>query len=94
MICSFNPIGVDPNSALVSLLSYVAGVGAKVARAIVEHRENSGAFKSKQELLKVKGLGAKAYEQCAGFFRIREGRSVLDNTGVHPESYELSRNWE
>ncbi len=85
-----NRIGVDPNSASVSLLSYVAGVGTKVARAIVEYREKSGAFTSKQELLKVKGLGAKAYEQCAGFFRIREGKSVLDNTGVHPESYEAA----
>jgi uncharacterized protein len=85
-----NRIGVDPNSASVSLLSYVAGVGAKVARAIVEYREKSGAFTSKQELLKVKGLGAKAYEQCAGFFRIRDGKSVLDNTGVHPESYEAA----
>lgn len=85
-----NRIGVDPNSASVSLLSYVAGVGTKVARAIVEYREKSGAFKSKQELFKVKGLGAKAYEQCAGFFRIREGKSVLDNTGVHPESYEAA----
>jgi uncharacterized protein len=82
-----NRIGVDVNSASVSLLSYVAGVGSKVAKAIVEYREKSGAFKSKQELLKVKGLGAKAYEQCAGFFRIREGKSILDNTGVHPESY-------
>lgn len=85
-----NRIGVDPNSASVSLLSYVAGVGAKVAKSIVEYREKSGAFKSKQELLKVKGLGAKAYEQCAGFFRIRGGKSVLDNTGVHPESYEAA----
>lgn len=85
-----NRIGVDPNSASVSLLSYVAGVGAKVAKSIVEYREKSGVFKSKQELLKVKGLGAKAYEQCAGFFRIREGKSVLDNTGVHPESYEAA----
>lgn len=82
-----NRIGVDPNSASVSLLAYVAGVGAKIARAIVEHRENNGVFKSKSELLKVKGLGAKAYEQCAGFFRIREGKNILDNTGVHPESY-------
>lgn len=82
-----NRIGVDPNSASVSLLSYVAGVGSKIARAIVEHRENNGVFKSKSELLKVKGLGTKAYEQCAGFFRIREGKSILDNTGVHPESY-------
>lgn len=82
-----NRVGVDPNSASVSLLSYVAGVGNKVAKAIVEHREKSGAFRSKAELLKVKGLGAKAYEQCAGFFRIRGGKSLLDATGVHPESY-------
>ncbi|MFA5214854.1 helix-hairpin-helix domain-containing protein [Sulfuricurvum sp.] len=87
-----NRIGVDPNSASVSLLSYVAGVGSKLARAIVEYRETKGAFKSKQELLKVKGLGAKAYEQCAGFFRIREGKNILDNTGVHPESYQATDN--
>lgn len=86
-----NRIGVDVNSASVSLLSYVAGVGAKVANAIVEYREKSGSFTSKQELLKVKGLGAKAYEQCAGFFRIREGKSILDNTGVHPESYNVAQ---
>lgn len=86
-----NRIGVDPNSASVSLLAYVAGVGSKIARAIVEHRENNGVFKSKDELLKVKGLGAKAYEQCAGFFRIREGKSILDNTGVHPESYSAAQ---
>lgn len=85
-----NRIGVDPNSASVSLLSYVAGVGAKVARSIVEYREKSGPFKAKCELLNVKGLGNKAYEQCAGFFRIREGKSVLDNTGVHPESYQAA----
>ncbi|MDP3120013.1 MAG: Tex family protein [Sulfuricurvum sp.] len=82
-----NRIGVDPNSASVSLLAYVAGVGAKIARAIVEHRQINGVFKSKSELLKVKGVGVKAYEQCAGFFRIRDGKSILDNTGVHPESY-------
>jgi protein Tex len=86
-----NRIGVDPNSASVSLLSYIAGVGAKLAKAIVEHRQTNGAFKSKSELLKVKGLGAKAYEQCAGFFRIREGKSVLDSTGVHPESYAVAQ---
>lgn len=85
-----NRIGVDPNSASASLLSYVAGVGAKVARSIVEYREKSGPFKAKCELLNVKGLGNKAYEQCAGFFRIREGKSVLDNTGVHPESYQAA----
>lgn len=86
-----NRIGVDPNSASVSLLSYVAGVGSKLAKAIVDYRETNGAFKSKSELLKVKGLGAKAYEQCAGFFRIREGKSILDNTGVHPESYDVAQ---
>lgn len=86
-----NRIGVDPNSASASLLSYVAGVGGKLAKTIIEHREVNGAFKSKQELLKVKGLGNKVYEQCAGFFRIREGKSLLDNTGVHPESYDAAQ---
>lgn len=86
-----NRIGVDINSASVSLLAYVAGVGVKVANAIVDYREKTGAFASKQELLKVKGLGTKAYEQCAGFFRIREGKSILDNTGVHPESYDVAQ---
>ena len=86
-----NRIGVDPNSASLSLLSYVAGVGEKLANAIIEHRESKGAFRCKSELLHVKGLGAKAYEQCAGFFRIREGKSVLDNTGVHPESYAIAQ---
>ena len=85
-----NRIGVDPNSASVSLLSYVAGVGPKLAKAIIEHRESKGAFTCKHDLLQVKGLGAKAFEQCAGFFRIREGKSVLDNTGVHPESYKAA----
>lgn len=87
-----NRIGVDPNSASLSLLSYVAGVGEKLAKSIIEHRESKGAFTCKSELLHVKGLGAKAYEQCAGFFRIREGKSVLDNTGVHPESYAIAQN--
>jgi len=86
-----NRIGVDPNSASVSLLSYVAGVGDKLAKSIVEYRESKGAFTCKSELISVKGLGAKAYEQCAGFFRIREGKSVLDNTGVHPESYAIAQ---
>jgi uncharacterized protein len=85
-----NRIGVDPNSASASLLSYVAGIGPKLAKAIVEYRESKGAFTCKSELLHVKGLGAKAYEQSAGFFRIRDGKSVLDNTGVHPESYGIA----
>jgi len=85
-----NRVGVDPNSASVSLLSHVAGVGTKLAKTIIEYREKSGPFRAKHELLKVKGLGAKAYEQCAGFFRIRDGKSILDNTGVHPESYNIA----
>ena len=86
-----NRIGVDPNSASAALLTHVAGVGEKLAKTIVEHRETNGAFKAKKDLLKVKGLGAKAYQQCAGFFRIREGESVFDNTGIHPESYEAAK---
>ena len=86
-----NSVGVDVNSASVSLLSFVAGVGPKVAQNIVQHREECGVFRSKSALLKVKGLGAKAYEQAAGFLRIREGKSVFDNTGIHPESYTVAK---
>ncbi|NOZ01939.1 MAG: RNA-binding transcriptional accessory protein [Deltaproteobacteria bacterium] len=86
-----NRVGVEVNSASASLLAYVAGVGPRLARAIVEHRNRSGSFSGKKELLKVKGLGAKAFEQCAGFLRIRNGVSVLDNTGVHPESYPAAK---
>lgn len=86
-----NRVGVDVNSASASLLAFVAGVGAKLAKSIVAYREENGAFKSKEELLKVKGLGAKAYEQMAGFIRIREGNSIFDNTGIHPESYAIAQ---
>jgi uncharacterized protein len=86
-----NAVGVDVNSASASLLSFVAGVGPKLAKSIVEHRETNGAFGSKKSLLKVKGLGAKAYEQLAGFIRIREGESLFDNTGIHPESYAVAK---
>jgi uncharacterized protein len=89
-----NSVGVDVNSASASLLSYVAGVGTKVAQSIVKHRESEGVFDSKKALLKVKGLGAKAYEQAAGFIRIRDGKSVFDNTGIHPESYEVAEKLE
>ena len=85
-----NRVGVDVNSASASLLAFVAGVGKKVAKNIVEHRQKDGAFNAKKELLKVKGLGAKAYEQMAGFIRIREGESIFDNTGIHPESYAVA----
>jgi len=86
-----NRVGVDINSASVSLLSYVAGIGPKLAERIVAYRQEHGAFQSKEELLKVKGVGAKAYEQAAGFIRIREGKSIYDNTGIHPESYTVAK---
>ncbi|UCE18893.1 MAG: RNA-binding transcriptional accessory protein [Gemmatimonadota bacterium] len=86
-----NRVGVDVNSASASLLAYVAGIGPKMAKSIVAHREKNGPFMSKMALLNVKGLGAKAFEQCAGFLRIRNGESILDNTGVHPESYDAAR---
>ena len=86
-----NAVGVDVNSASASLLSYVAGVGSAVAENIVKHRESVGVFDSKKALLKVKGLGAKAYEQAAGFMRIRGGKSLFDNTGIHPESYAVAK---
>lgn len=89
-----NRVGVDLNSASASLLSYVAGVGAKVAQNIISYREEKGYFTSKSQLLKVKGLGAKAYEQAAGFVRIKEGRSVFDNSGIHPESYAVAKQLE
>jgi len=89
-----NRVGVDVNSASASLLGYVAGVGKGVAKNIVKYRQENGAFKSKKELLKVKGVGAKAYEQMAGFIRIREGKSIFDNTGIHPESYDVAMKLE
>lgn len=85
-----NQVGVDLNAASSTLLSFVAGVGPKLALAIVEHRDKMGSFKSKKELLDVKGLGSKAYEQAAGFMRIRDAKNLLDSTGVHPESFALA----
>ena len=86
-----NRVGVDINSASASLLSYVAGISKSIAQNIIEHREKKGAFKKKEELLHVKGVGAKVYEQAAGFIRIKDGAELLDNTGVHPESYKVAR---
>lgn len=85
-----NQVGVDLNAASSKLLSFVAGVGSRLATEIVKYRESSGNFKSKSELLKVKGLGAKAYEQCAGFMRIRDAKQLLDKTGIHPESFSIA----
>ncbi|KAJ53236.1 uncharacterized protein BD780_004078 [Clostridium tetanomorphum] len=83
-----NNVGVDLNIATPSLLSYVSGVNSSIAENIVAYREENGKFKNRKELLKVKRLGAKAFEQCAGFLRVMESDEVLDNTSVHPESYE------
>lgn len=83
-----NSVGVDLNTASVSLLKYVAGLNAAVAKNIVVYREEHGRFKSRKQLLKVPKLGEKAYTQCAGFLRIDGGENILDNTAVHPESYE------
>jgi len=82
-----NRVGVDVNTASASLLEYVSGINKTLAKNIVAYREENGSFRSRKELLKVAKLGPKAFEQCAGFLRIREGSEVLDNTGVHPESY-------
>lgn len=85
-----NAVGVDLNTASPSLLSYVAGVSNAVAKNILKYREENGKFKTRKELLKVPKLGPKAFEQCAGFLRIPESEIVLDNTGVHPESYKAA----
>ena len=83
-----NSVGVDLNTASVSLLKYVAGLNSGIAKNIVTYREENGKFTSRSQLLKVSKLGAKAYEQCAGFLRIPDGKNIMDNTAVHPESYE------
>lgn len=83
-----NSVGVDVNTASYSLLGYVAGINATVAKNIVAYREENGAFKERKGLLKVSKLGKKAYEQCAGFLRVHGGKNPLDNTAVHPESYQ------
>lgn len=86
-----NNVGVDLNMATPSLLSYISGVNGTIAKNIVDYREENGKFKSRKELLKVKRLGQKAYEQCAGFLRVSEGKEYLDNTSVHPESYDVAK---
>ena len=83
-----NAVGVDLNTASAPLLAHIAGISAQVSKNIVAWREENGRFAERKQLLKVKGLGPKAYEQCAGFLRIRDGKNPLDNTAVHPESYE------
>jgi uncharacterized protein len=85
-----NSVGVDLNTASPSLLGYVAGVSGTVAKNILDYREENGKFVSRSDLKKVKKLGAKTFEQCAGFLRIPGSVNPLDNTGVHPESYSAA----
>ena len=85
-----NSVGVDLNSASVQLLSHVAGVSSAVAKNIVVYRDENGKFTDRKQLLKVAKLGPKAFEQCAGFLKVRDGKNVLDRTGVHPESYNAA----
>lgn len=86
-----NAVGVNVNTASAALLNYVAGISPTVAKNILQYKEENGPFRSRSELKKVKGLGPKAFVQCAGFLRIPESKDVLDNTGVHPESYPIAR---
>lgn len=86
-----NNVGVNLNTASWALLSYVSGVKKSVAKNIVDYRFENGNFKNRAELLKVKGVGAKAYEQMAGFLVIQDGENILDNTIIHPESYNIAR---
>lgn len=86
-----NSVGVNVNTASVSLLSYISGINSGVAKNIVAYREENGGFKERKTLMKVPKLGAKAFEQCAGFLRIPDGKNPLDNTSVHPESYTATK---
>ncbi len=85
-----NKVGVDLNTASAPLLTYISGISKVIAKNIVEYREANGKFESRSQLLKVPKLGPKAYEQCAGFLRIHDGKNALDDTSVHPESYEAA----
>jgi len=86
-----NAVGVDLNMASAPLLTHISGLGPGLAEAIVAHRDENGAFRSRKELLKVARLGPKAFEQCAGFLRIRDGKEPLDASSVHPEAYKVAR---
>jgi uncharacterized protein len=84
-----NKVGVDINSASYKLLSFVSGISENLAKNIIKHRNKIKKFKTKKELLDVKGIGEKTYEQSVGFLRIKEGNSILDNTGIHPDNYDI-----
>ena len=85
-----NKVGVDLNTASASLLTYISGINSSIAKNIVSYREKKGRFTNRKQLLEVDKLGAKAFEQCAGFLRITGGDNVLDSTSVHPESYDIA----
>jgi uncharacterized protein len=89
VVSCVNLVGVNLNTASKHILSYISGLGPQLANNIIEYRNANGPFKSRYDLLKVKRMGDKAFEQCAGFLRIREGLNPLDNTSVHPESYHI-----
>ena len=86
-----NAVGVNLNTASCQLLTYVSGLGPQLAQNIVDYRAENGPFPTRRDLMKVKRMGAKAFEQCAGFLRIPESKEILDNTGVHPESYAAAK---
>ena len=86
-----NSVGVDVNTASYSLLEHVAGINATAAKNIVKYREENGEFTSRAQILKVPKIGAKAYQQCAGFLRVSGSSEILDNTGIHPESYAVAK---
>lgn len=86
-----NSVGADLNTASAPLLSYISGISSTIAKNIVKYRESEGAFTSRTQLKKVERLGPRAYEQCAGFLRIKDGKNPLDNTSVHPESYDAAK---
>lgn len=86
-----NSVGIDLNTASAPLLSYVSGISSAIAKNIVSYREENGRFTDRKQLKKVSKLGPKAFEQCAGFLRITDGKNILDNTSVHPESYEAAK---
>lgn len=86
-----NSVGIDLNTASAPLLSYVSGISSAIAKNIVSYREENGRFTDRKQLKKVSKLGPKAFEQCAGFLRITDGKNILDNTSVHPESYDAAK---
>ncbi|WP_099204271.1 Tex family protein [Scatolibacter rhodanostii] len=86
-----NAVGIDVNTASASLLSYISGLSMAVSKNVCAYREENGAFTARTQFKKVPKLGPKAFEQCAGFLRIRDGKNILDNTSVHPESYEAAQ---